>query len=208
MKLYYSPGACSLSCHIALEEAGLPFERVRIDLAGEENRKPAYLAVNPLGRVPALDCDGAVLTEAAAILTWIADRVPDRALLPSAGSFERARAMEWLCLLSNTVHIAFRAVFRPARLTDDPTAIDGIRRQGLIGVGEILRALDKRLEGRQYVLGDHFSVCDAYLYVFQRWSWRPVVAPHRPDLPILDAWAERIAQRPAVQRALANEGQG
>ncbi len=206
MKLYYGPGACSLGCHIALEEAGLPFELVRIDLAAEQNRTPDYLRINPLGRVPALDVDGTVLTEAAAILTWIADRVPDRGLLPPAGSFGRAQAMEWLSLLSSTVHVAFRPVFRPARMTDDPQAIDGIRRQGMAGMAAVLRAVDERLEGRSFVLGDRYSVCDGYLYVFHRWSWRDLVAPHRPALPNLDAWAERVQPRPAVQRALAAEG--
>ena len=132
LNLYYSPLACSLSCHIALEEAGIPYETTEINTKTHANLADSYRAINPLGKVPALAIEGRVLTEAAAILSFIADQVPDKSLLPTAGTAARALAHEWLNFLSSTVHIAFRPVFRPERLVEDQGCIEGLRRVGYV----------------------------------------------------------------------------
>jgi glutathione S-transferase len=206
LKLFYSPLACSLSCHIALEEAGLPYETVEINTKTQANLTESYLAVNPLGKVPALAIDGHVLTEAAAILSYIADLVPEKQLLPRAGGLTRAVAHEWLNFLSSTVHIAFRPVFRPERLADVDACVDAVRRKGVDGVIDALKHADAKLGRAPYTLGETFSLCDAYLLVFYLWSRRAALADLVPDLPALRATAQRVLSRSAVQAAMKAEG--
>src|SRR5258707_855665 len=152
LTLFYSPMACSLSCHVALEESGLEYETVEINTKTQANLTESYTAINPLGKVPALAIEGRILTEAAAILSYIADRVPERELLPPAGTLKRAIAHEWLNFLSSTVHIAFRPVFRPERLAEGDGCRNSCRRLGGNGWVEALKQAETRLRHAPYTL--------------------------------------------------------
>src|SRR6266481_5791023 len=139
------PFLCSLSCHVALEESGLEYETVEINTKTQANLTESYTAINPLGKVPALAIEGRILTEAAAILSYIADRVPEKELLPPAGTLKRAIAHEWLNFISSTVHIAFRPVFRPERVAEGDVCVNSVRRLGVSGVIEALKYAEARL---------------------------------------------------------------
>lgn len=199
MKLYYSPGACSLSPHIVLHEAGLPFETV---LASTKTHKlpdgTDYYSINPRGYVPLLELDdGQRLTEGPVIVQWIADQVPQKRLAPSAGTMPRYRVMEWLNFVSAELHKQFSPLFNPAY----PEEAKAINREKLLGR---YTWVDEQLAGRQYLMGDEYSVADAYLYTVTRWT-----VPMKLDISPranLAAFMARVGQRPAVQRALAAEG--
>jgi glutathione S-transferase len=206
LKLFYSPLACSLSCHIALEEAGLPYETVEVNTKQQANLTDGYRAINPLGKVPALSIDGRILTEAAAILSYIADRVPEKELLPKAGTLQRAVAHEWLNFLSSTVHIAFRPVFRPERLGDGAECIETLRVKGVAAVIEALKQADAKLGGAPYTLGERFSLCDGYLLVFYLWTRRESLVASMPDFPAVKAMARRVLARPTVRAVFEAEG--
>ena len=204
--LYYSPRACSLACHIALEESGLPFEARLIRLRAGEHKTEAYRAVNGRGKIPALAVGDEVLTEAHAILTYVAGASASSDLLPPDGTMDRARAHEWMNFLSSTLHIAFRPLFRPNTLLDDPGMAPRFRAFGIPALREALLEVDRRLNGRQWALGDRYSVCDPYLLVFYIWSQREDVVGDMPELPHYRALAARVLARDATRRALAREG--
>lgn len=199
MKLYYSPGACSLSPHIALREAGLAFEPV---LASTKSHKlqdgTDYYSVNPLGYVPLLELDdGTRLREGPAIVQYIADQAPMKNLAPANGTLPRYRLQEWLTFIGTEIHKTFSPLFNPAM----PEEGRQIFRDKLAGR---LRWVDGQLAGKQYLMGDHFTVADGYLYVVTRWA-----SPMNIDLGGLVnllAHHERITARPAVQEALRAEG--
>lgn len=199
MKLYYSPGACSLSPHIVLHEAGLPFETV---LASTKTHKlpdgTDYYSINPRGYVPLLEFDdGQRLTEGPVIVQWIADQVPQKRLAPPAGTMPRYRVMEWLNFVSAELHKQFSPLFNPAY----PEEAKAINREKLLGR---YAWVDEQLAGRQYLMGDEYSVADAYLYTVTRWT-----VPMKLDISSranLAAFMAHVGQRPAVQRALAAEG--
>jgi glutathione S-transferase len=199
MKLYFSPGACSLSPHIALYEAGLPFEA---RMASTKTHKLAdgtdFYGINPKGYVPTLEFDnGDRLTEGPAIVQWIADQVPDKRLAPAAGTMERYRLQEWLNYITAELHKGFGTLFNPAM----PEEAKAFARTKLV---ERFKLADQRLADRPFLLGNDFTVADAYLYVVSRWA-----APMKVDLsPFtnLAAFMERVASRPAVQKALEAEG--
>jgi glutathione S-transferase len=199
MKLYYSPGACSLSPHIVLREAGLAFEAVA---APTKTHKLAdgtdYYTINPLGYVPLLELDdGTRLREGPAIVQYIADQVPTKNLAPANGTLPRYRLQEWLTFIGTEIHKSFSPLFNP----NMPEEGKKIYRER---IASRLQWLDGELAGKDYLLGDHFSVADAYLYTVTRWAkpmaidlggYRNLVAHH-----------ERVAARPAVQEALRVEG--
>jgi|SRR5882724_1548120 len=203
--LYYHPRACSLACHIALEESELPFAAHEINIRAGGHKKDEYLRVNPWGKLPALCIGDQVLTEAHAILTFIADSVPDKRLMPPAATLERARAHEWLNFLSSTVHIAFRPLFRTAMLAGADGPLEQVKRAGIPILQGTLGEVDRRLANRCWALGDTYSVCDAYLLVFWIWSQREDVVSYAPEMPNWRALSERVYARPATQRALARE---
>lgn len=205
LTLYYHPRACSLSCHIALEESELPFAAREINIRAGAHKEDDYLQVNPWGKIPALHIDDQVLTEAHAILTFIADSVPDKQLMPPAATLERARAHEWLNFLSSTVHIAFRPLFRTAMLAGADGPLEQVKRAGIPILQSTLGEVDRRLANRCWALGDTYSVCDAYLLVFWIWSQREDVVSYAPAMPNWRALSERVYARPATQRALARE---
>lgn len=206
LKLYYSPGSCSLASHIALEETGLPYAAIKVDLQKGEQESEEYRTITAWSRVPALGVGDMVLTENVAILQYLADRVPEKALLPQPGTFERARAVEWLALLSSTVHAAFRPIFRPNRFATSEAGIQEVAAIGLNGLNRTLGLLERRLGDDPYTLGQAFSLCDAYLLVFLLWTERPVFRGKLDSLPRLHACARRITQRPAVRAAMTAEG--
>lgn len=199
MKLYYSPGACSLAAHIALHEAGLDFERV---LASTKTHRledgSDYHAINPKGYVPLLELDdGERLTEVAVILQYVADRAPAKQLAPPAGSMARWRLMEWLNFIATELHKGFSPLFNPG-FGEQAHALFRERVAGRLGW------VDEQLAGKAYLTGDGFSVADAYLYTVSRWAGYARV--DTSGLKHLAAVVERIGARPAVQLALKHEG--
>lgn len=199
MKLYYSPGACSLSPHIVLNEGGFSYDTERVDLAtGMTETGADYRAVNPNGYVPALLLDdGQVLTEGPTIVQYLADIVPEKRLAPPAGTIERYRLMEWLNFISTELHKGFGALFNPQAPQDwkDIVKAQLIRR---------IEHASQRLAGRTYIMGDDFTVADAYLFTVL--GWGKYVGVEISPWPTLTAYLGRIAARPAVQTALKAEG--
>jgi len=199
MKLYYSPGACSLSPHIALKEAGLPFDLVRVDLKAKKLEDGSdYNAINPKGQVPALGLDGGdLLTEGAVIVQMIADSAPQKNLAPAHGSSERYKLQEWLNFVASELHKNFSPLFQPA-LSDDTKAFFKDRLMGKF------KYIDQALKGRDYLMGSHFTVPDAYLFTMLAWADRTGL--DISGLPNLVAYKARVAARPKVQEALTAEG--
>jgi glutathione S-transferase len=199
MKLYFSPGACSLSPHIVLLEAGLAFTTEKVDLRKKITASGAdYTTINPNGYVPALELDdGSVLTEGPAIVQYIADRAPAKQLAPAAGSAGHYKLLEWLNFISAELHKNFGLLFNPASSEDVKTSARTMlgRRFGYVA---------QMLEGRDYLLGSQFSVADAYLFTVA--SWAQVVRLDMSPWPVLQAFQQRIAARPAVQQAMRDEG--
>jgi glutathione S-transferase len=198
MKLYYSPGACSLSPHIVLREAGLAFEPV---MAPTKTHKlpdgSDYYGVNPLGYVPLLELDdGARLREGPAIVQYIADQVPNKNLAPANGTLPRYRLQEWLTFIGTEIHKSFSPLFH-AGMPDEGKQIyrDRLANRYAFVNGE--------LTAKQYLMGDHFSVADAYLYTVTRWT-KPM-AIDLSAFPNLVAFQARVEARPAVQEALKFE---
>jgi glutathione S-transferase len=206
MKLYYFPGACSLAPHIVLEEVGVRFELSRVDLAANEQNSPAYLRVNPKARVPALTDGDFTLTEAPAILRYVAARHPAAGLWPWDPR-EEARCAEWLNWLSSTIHVAFAHVRRAARYASDPRAVDNVAATAMKSCRELWQAVDTRIGEGPWAIGERYSVADPYLLVYWMWGWGPTLAfDMANDFPSWTAHTRRLASRPAVQRALASEG--
>jgi glutathione S-transferase len=199
MKLYYSPGACSLSPHIALREAGLPFTPV---LASTKSKKLAdgtdYLTINPKGQVPVLELDsGERLSEGPAIVQYVADQAPASKLAPPAGTMARYRLIEWLNFVTSELHKGFSPLFNPAL----PEDAKPVFRAKLV---DRFTWVDQQLEGRDYLMGDTFTVADAYLYTVSRWG--QYVGVDITGLKNLGAYRARVEARPQVQAALKAEG--
>ena len=199
MKLYYSPGACSLSPHIALHEAGLAFEPV---LASTKSHKlqdgTDYYGINPLGYVPMLELDdGTRLREGPAIVQYIADQVPNKNLAPANGTLARYRLQEWLTFIGTEIHKTYSPLFNPAM----PEEAKNLNKEKL---KQRYAWLDKELAGKQYLMGDQFSVADGYLFTVTNWA-KPV-GVDISGFPNLLAWHARVGARPAVQEAMKMEG--
>ena len=201
MRLYYKPGACSLSSRIVLTEIGLACDAIRVDTeTGLTESGDDYRAINPKGYVPALELEnGVVLTENPAILQFLADIHPEAALAPACGTLERARLQEWLNFTSSELHKAFSPYFRghPLAAVEKEQVEERLARR----VGDVERGLG---DGRSFILGDRFTVADAYLFVVLNWSgfigldltrWKAVAA-----------YVARIAARPSVRKAMRQEG--
>ena len=204
LTIFSSPRACSLACHIALEESGLDYRLHPVRIRLGEHEDEAYLAVNPWGKIPALRVGDEVLTEAHAILSYIADTAVNP-LLPG-DPLGRARAHEWMNFLSSTVHIAFRPLFKPQYLVGDEALYPNLQETGVPRLRSALLEVDRRLAGRTWALGDAFSVVDPYLLVFWIWSQRDDVIGHVTEMPNWQAHAERMFERPATWRCLGREG--
>lgn len=198
MKLYYSPGACSLSPHIVLREAGLAFEPVLAPTKTHQLTDGTdYYTINPLGYVPLLELDdGTRLREGPAIVQYIADQVPNRNLAPANGTLPRYRLQEWLTFIGMELHRSFTPLFNPA-MPEEAKKLSRDRIANRFGF------VNEQLAGKDYLMGEHFTVADAYLYVVTRWS-KPMSIDLAP-YPNLAAHHARVAARPAVQEALALE---
>ena len=206
LRLFYSNGACSLAPHIVLEETGIPFEPVCVDMASGQQRSPEFLRINPKGRVPALAVDDWVLTENPAILQFIARSHPDSGLWPETLP-EQARVAEWLAWIASTVHVAYAHVRRAERYADSEPALAEVRAKGLLTCRDLWRAIDTRLGEGPWATGERYSVADAYLLVFWTWGRGSVLQfDMARDVPHWTAHALRMAERPAVQRAFRREG--
>ena len=199
MKLYYSPGACSLSPHIALLEAGLPYDLVKVDLKAKKlENGDDYLKVNPKGQVPALGLDnGDLLTEGPVIVQMIADKASDKNLAPARDSAERYKLQELLNFITTEVHKNFGPLFSPV-LSDDAKAFFKDRVMGKF------KYLDSQLAGRDYLMGKQFTVADGYLFTMLSWADR--MKFDLSALPNLVAYKSRVGARPKVQEALTKEG--
>ncbi len=198
VRLYYSPGACSLSPNIALREAGLPFEMERVDLRAKTTEKGTdFRAVNPKGYVPALVLDdGQVLTEGVAIVQWVADQKPELGLAPPPGSFERLRLQEWLNFIATELHKGMSPLYNPAATEEFKASL----RDRLAGR---FAHLAGALEGKSWLCGDRFTIADGYAYYTIR-GWERFGQRELPGA--LAAYRDRVAARPSVKAALAAEG--
>ncbi|MBI5108002.1 MAG: glutathione transferase GstA [Rhodocyclales bacterium] len=199
MKLYYSPGACSLSPHIVLAEAGLAYSIEKVDLKTKKTETGTdFFAVNPAGYVPALVLDnGEVLTEGPAIVQYLADQAPERKLAPPPASFERVRLQEMLNFISTEVHKSFSPLFNPASSEETKAAARAL-------IGRRLDVIEQKLAGRDYLLGD-FSVADAYLFTVTSWG-RMVGVDIKEGRPRLGEYWSRVKARPGVHQAMQEEG--
>jgi glutathione S-transferase len=199
MKLYYAPGACSLSPHIALLEAGLPYDLVKVDLRAKKlENGDDFLKVNPKGQVPALVTDdGELITEGPVIVQRIADKVAARNLAPARDSAERYKLLEWLTYINSELHKNIGPMFSPL-LSDEAKGVFKDRAMSKF------KYVDSQLAGRDYLMGKQFTVADGYLYVMLRWA-----EGMKFDLSGLNnllAYKDRVAARPKVQEALVKEG--
>ena len=203
--LYYSPGSCSLAPHIVLNETGQPFELRKFATADRANYSAEYLAVNPKGRIPALQIDGFLLTENPAILAFLGRRFPGARLYPADGSEADARCLELLAWSSNTVHVAYAQLFRPERFVPSEQDYPPVKESGRINYERCLADIEKKLQHQEYSLGAQISVVDPFWLVFYRWGVRSGW-DMRSRFPAYTAYAERLCRRSSVQRALTAEG--
>jgi glutathione S-transferase len=198
MNLYYSPGACSLAPHIVMREAGLPVELKKVDLKAKQFEGGDYKTVNGKGYVPAVKLDdGTVLTEAPVIMQYLADQKPEAGLAPKLGSMDRYRLQEWLNFITSELHKGMGNFFNPA-LTEE------WRKAVTDRLGLRFDWLARQLDGKNYLMGDRFTIADAYLFVILNWA-----VPSKFDMskwPVLQDYHKRVAARPKVQEALKAEG--
>lgn len=208
MILYYFPRACSLAAHIAIEESGYSYTRKLVNISKKENKQADYLALNPMGAIPALSVNNWLLTETHSILTFIGDTAPDGPMLPSVGYQDRYRAHQWMNFLSSSVHTYIRSIFRPSAYTpeNDQSAQASVKEKGLKNLALAVNTLEKMLTGSNWTVGDTFSVVDAYMFTMYLWSDDSRIELI-PDRPKWAAIAERVWQRPAVRKIVAIEQQ-
>ncbi len=199
MKLYFAPGACSLSPRIALLEAGLPFTTQKVDTKTKQlDGGGDFWAINSKGYVPTLELDnGQVLTEGPAIVQYIADQNPESGLAPKAGTMERYRLQEWLNFITSEIHKGFSPLF-------DPTLAPEVKQIFKDKLGKRFDWLTTQLTGKQYLMGDAFTVADGYLFTVLNWcQW---VGIDLAKWPVLKDYQSRVSARPKVQEALKAEG--
>lgn len=206
MKLYFSPGSCALASHIALREAGVDFEPVRIDFAKAEQRSDEFLSVNPKGRVPALVTDGGILTETPAILAYVAQSYPAANLLPLDDPFAFAQAQSFNAYLCATVHVAHAHGGRGSRWADEPSSFADMKQKVPRTMTECFELIETEYFRSEsfagpWVFGERYSVCDGYLLTVSNWLKRDEVDIAR--FPGVHAHAQHMAERAAVSRAVA-----
>jgi glutathione S-transferase len=199
MKLYFAPGACSLSPHIVLREAGYDFDLEQVNNQEKKTKSGTdYWGVNPKGQVPVLELDnGERITEGPVIVQYLADQKPSSGLAPANGTMERVRVQEWLNFITSEIHKSFGPLFRPTT----PDAFKDISKENL---GKRFDWISKQLGTKPFLTGDKFSVADAYLFTVLRWSGR--VGIDLAKWPTLQQFVDRVAARPKVQEALKAEG--
>lgn len=198
MKLYYVPGACSLAPHIVAREAGIELELDKVDFATKKTASGKdYFTINPNGYVPALEIDGEVLTEGPVIQQYLADRKPESGLAPPAGTMERYRLQELLTFINSEIHKTYAPLFNPNLPAET-------REYQLATLRKRFGVVDQKLAGKQFLLGDKFTVADAYLFVMT--SWAGHVKLDLSPYANVAAFQKRVGARPAVQAALKAEG--
>lgn len=199
MKLYYSPGACSLSPHIVSREAGIPLELEQVDLREKKTKSGKdFSTINPKGYVPVLEIDaGQRLTEGPVIMQYLADQKPGSGLVPPAGTVDRYRVQEWLNFITAELHKTFGPLFRP-------TTPEEYKASSKENLGKRFDWLEQELAGKQYLMGDKFTVPDAYLFTVL--SWTSHLGIDLGKWPNLKAYVARVGARPKVQEALKAEG--
>jgi glutathione S-transferase len=203
LQLYYTPHTCALASHIALEEAGARYAATRIDFGREEQRSPAYLAVNPKGRVPALVTERGVLTETPAMLLYIAQVFPEARLAPLDDPFALGRVQAFNSYLCSTLHVAHAHRMRGYRWADEETSFADMRRKVPQSVGACYELIEKEMLGGPWVMGETYTICDPYLFTLAQWMEGDGVDPAR--LPKVAAHRRRVSERPAVRKAVAEE---
>jgi len=199
MKLYYSPGACSLSPHIVATEAGIPVECVKVDLAKHKTESGEdFNAINPKGYVPTLRLDdGSILTEGPAIVQYLADQKPASGLAPANGTVDRYRLQEWLNFIGTELHKNFGPLFNPA-------TPDAVKENSKANITKRLAYLNDQLANRQYLMGDKFTVADAYAFTIVNWT--NFIKMDLKPYPNVAAYMGRVGARPKVQETLKSEG--
>jgi glutathione S-transferase len=199
MKLYFAPGACAMASQIVLREAGMKFDLVKVDLQAKKTADGQdYKKINPKGYVPCLQADnGEIFTEGAVILQWIADQVPDKKLLPKFGTKERYRAMEWLNFISTELHKGLGSLFNKS-LNDEARKVITEK------IGSRLEFLNAHLKTQTWMLGNEFSVVDAYVFNIIRWSTSVKIdmAPYPAILGLM----EKVGTRPSARASIEGEG--
>jgi len=201
LTLYYAPGTCAQAVRIALEEAGAAYTPVRLDFASAQQRTPEYLAVNPKGRVPALVTEHGTLTETPALLAYVAQRFSEARLAP-ADAFGFARMQEIHSYLASTVHVAHAHRPRASRWAEELEAQVAMQRKVPTNMRECFALIERHYLGDgPWVMGENFSVADGYLFTVAGWLKSDGV--DIAEFPRVAAHSQRMAQRPAVQRALA-----
>jgi glutathione S-transferase len=203
MKLYYATGTCALASHIALEEAGAKYSTVRINFATSEQRSPEYLAINPKGRVPSLVTDRGILTETPATLAYIAQSFPEAKLAPLEDPFRFAEVQAFNSYLCSTVHVAHAHRMRGHRWVDDPAAIEAMKRKVPETVAASFEMIESNMLQGPWVMGETYTICDPYLFTLAQWMEGDSVDPAR--FPKIKAHRDRMSDRPAVRKALAEE---
>ena len=212
IELHYFPGNASLAPHILLHELALPFRLQLVDRTRNAQLSPAYLALNPNGRIPVLRDGDLVLYESAAICLHLADRVPDAGLLPPLGSAERAQACKWLVWMTNTLQARLMHYFYPERLVDAGNAAGAaqVQAHAQADIGPLLDQIEAQLagHGQPWLLGAHYGVADAYGWMLCRWTrgFEGAASPPARSRPAIKTWLQRVMDRPAVQRVLVDEG--
>jgi glutathione S-transferase len=205
MKLYYSAGSCSTSCHITLEEAGLPYEAVEVDWDQPSDLVKLVTELNPLGTLPILIADdGRQLDQNLAIHVYVADKAPAKNLLPPPGTLERAQALNWLSFVAADLHKAIGGMFAIPSISDDAAVQAAVRKAMLAKANDHLAYVDAKIAGKDYLMGKAFTPADAYAFIVINWTKYLDVslAPYKN----VQAYLARVAARPAVGRVLKAEG--
>ncbi|MFY7959111.1 MAG: glutathione S-transferase family protein [Elsteraceae bacterium] len=202
LKLYFSPGSCARASHIILEETGAPYQAEKISFADNQQRSPEFLKINPKGRVPALVTPHGILTESPAILAYVAQIHPEAKLAPT-DPFEFAQAQSFNSYICSTVHVAHAHKFRGARWADDPAAIEAMKAKVPESVGAAFALIEEGMLKGPWVLGDQYSICDAYLFTVS--SWLEGDGVDLAKLPKVMAHRQRVADRPATKSVLLAE---
>jgi glutathione S-transferase len=199
MKLFYSPGACSLSPHIALLEAGIPFTLSRVDLKNKRLESGEdFNCVNGKGYVSALQLDdGQIITEGPAIVQYIADQKPAAGLVPAAGTIERYKLQEWLNFITSELHKPMGSMFNPTQTADWKEAVKA-------NLSKRLEWLSQQLDGKQYLMGQKFTIAEGYLFTIL--GWAKIVGFDLGKWPVIREYIARVGQRPKVLEAMKAEG--
>jgi len=205
LKLYYAPNTCALATHIALEQVGAEYETVRVNFAEKEENSPAYLRMNPKGRVPTLVTSRGILTETPAILQFVCQTYPDAGLAPLDDIFEVARMNAFNSYLCSTVHVAHAHRLRGNRWADDPLAIAAMQKKVPQSVGDSFALIEREFNG-PWVLGERYSTCDIYLFTLAQWLESDGVNPEQ--FPRIADHRTRMRQDPLVAKIVAAETSG